>query len=259
MAGAPADPSRTSSETAAPDGADPGAEPDVLDLLAAEDELVAKAMADLDAFHDPGPGRPGDPASQQRGIDAARDRGNIEKFLVEHFAVRLAARECLVRELTGHEQAGPLVTALGRHDREWREVLDQLDAMSKGVAAYELNLGQDFDAVLTRASAMAAEEIREDLDTVIPGLAEALDDDERRRILSSADKVRRHAPQHPSPSGPHFYERIGPIERVHAGWDRLRSMPTSVDRYLPEDLRTEPDAGGSGPARGDDPVAPSGD
>ncbi|MDA8343415.1 MAG: hypothetical protein M0007_14510 [Actinomycetota bacterium] len=250
-----ADPSPRAPGTAAPDGA----EADVLDLLAAEDELVANAMADLDGFHDPGPGRPGDPASQRRGIDAARDRGNIEKFLVEHFAVRLAARECLAREVAGHEWAGPLAAALGRHDREWREVLDRLDAMSKGVAADELNLGQDFDAVLDGACAMAAEEIAEELDTVVPGLVEALGPDERRRILSPAEKVRRHAPLHPNPSGPHFYERIGPIERVHAGWDRLRSMPTSVDRYLPDDLRVGPDAAGSDPARGDDPPAPSGD
>ncbi len=235
-------------------GTDPsgtGADPDVLDLLAHEDELVMKAIADLDAFHDPGPGRPGDPDAQRRGIDAARDRGNIEKFLLEHFAVRLAARECLVREVSGHERAGLSVSALARDDTEWREVLDRLDAMSRGVAAYELDLGQDFGTVLAQACVMAADEIAEELNTVIPDLVDALAPDERRRLLSRAETVRRHAPMHPNPNGPHFYERIGPVERVHTGWDHLRAMPNSVDRYLPEDLRADPGSAGTDPASTD--------
>lgn len=243
------------------DAGNPGtsSEPDVLDLLAREDELVQRAVSDLDGFHDPGPGLPGDPAAQQRGIDAARDRGNIEKFLVEHFAVRRAARECLARELSGHEQAAPFVSALARDDTEWREVLDRLDTMSKGVAAYELDLGQDFGSVLAEACAMAAEEITEELGTVVPGLVGALSPDERRRVLSSADAVRRHAPMHPNPNGPHFYERIGPVERVHAGWDRLRAMPTAVDRYLPDDLRIGSDPVSSDPEHPDGASSPATD
>lgn len=192
--------------------------PDSLDLLDGEDQLVPEALRCWASSGD------GDPVRH----------GSIAKFVLRHLAIREAARDDVVRGLkrTAHGASWRLVADEDRS--ELRRAIRCLHEMTRGISAYELDLGQDFEGAMERARSLALA----DLPAVPVWLAEKLGDVDTRKALRlhSARYIRRHAPTRLRPAGPRLYERFGPLERLRAGYDRLSRSPTAQDRYLPPSL-----------------------
>lgn len=183
------------------DRADPGSW-NALDQLEYEDRTLRKL---LDTFAE----RHGDRV----------EHGVVGKVLIEHLAVRLAAREAIVRALG--DSSRPEVDGLRRNTMENREVLAHLEEMARGVQPINLNQGQDFDAAVAEHAEQMRRQIDQELNEALPALRR---DGEGR--LRSGSYVRHHAPTHPNPHHRRWYERVPPLVRLHAIYDRYRGFPT---------------------------------
>ena len=208
---------------------DPPADGDAIDLLDYEDRAVTELLG---AFSDD-------------TLDRVQ-HGEVVKLLVEHLAVRQVAREELADAVAGV----PALAALERRMRdgvaERRTELRRLDELTRGVQPINVNQGQDTDAAVAQARPRLEEEIRFDLEELVPSLRRQLTDRQRAH-LPSARYIRRHAPTHPGPHGRRWYDRIGPLLRLHAVYDYLRGFPTGGVKLSDEvDAVRSSSTGGSG-------------
>lgn len=185
---------------------------DALDQLEYEDRALSEL---LDALDDPGLDR------RQHGIAA--------KLLVEHLAVREAARELVADGLAGVPELAWASDALRDRTEQRRAHLVHLDEMGRGIAPQNLNQAQDFDRAVAEIRGELAAELRDELERVIPAV-QHLPPDRRRKLLPSARYVRRHAPTHPGVHERRWYDRIGPLVRLRALYDALRGFPTGGAR-----------------------------
>jgi hypothetical protein len=187
---------------------DPAPHGDAIDLLDYEDRAVSELLA----------------ASSDAALDRSQ-HGEVVKLLVEHLAVRQVAREELADVVAGV----PALAALERRMRagvpERRAELRELDELTRGVEPINVNQGQDTDAVVARLRPALEEEIRYDLEELVPALRRQLSDRQRAQ-LPTARYIRRHAPTHPGPHRRRWYDRVGPLLRLHAVYDYLRGFPT---------------------------------
>jgi hypothetical protein len=183
------------------------ADGDAIDLLDYEDRAVSELLR---AFSDD-------------ALDRSQ-HGEVVKLLVEHLAVRQAARE----ELADVVAAVPPLAAVERRLRagipERRAELRQLDELTRGVEPINVNQGQDVDAVVTRVRPALEAEIRDDLEDLVPALRRTLTDRQRAKVPSTR-YVRHHAPTHPGAHRRRWYDRVGPLARLHALYDALRGFP----------------------------------
>ena len=187
---------------------DPPADGDAIDLLDYEDRALAELLT---AF-----------------CDDALDRsqhGEVVKLLVEHLAVRQAARQEVADAVAAVPALADVEHRLRAGTADRRTELRELDELTRGVEPINVNQGQDADAVVARVRPRLEQEIREDLEELVPALRRRLTDRQRRR-LPSARYVRHHAPTHPGPHGRRWYDRIGPLVRLHAIYDYLRGFPS---------------------------------
>ena len=182
---------------------------DALDQLEYEDRALLEI---LDEFDD-------------RRLDRL-DHGLAGKLLIEHLAVREAAREAVADGLRGARGLEPMADRLEAGTETRRQRLATLDEMARGIQPVNLNQGQDFDAHVGQLEPGLREEIRADLEETLPDLHHQLSEVARRAVLPRARAVRRHSPTHPSPEGRRRYERFGPLVRLHAVYDWLRGFPT---------------------------------
>ncbi|MDE3087643.1 MAG: hypothetical protein KGJ77_12895 [Acidobacteriota bacterium] len=187
---------------------DPIADGDAIDLLEYEGRAVSEILA---AFSDD-------------SLDRSQ-HGEVVKLLVEHLAVRQVAREELADALSGVPALADLERRLRDEVPERRAELRRLDELTRGVEPINVNQGQGTDAVVARVRPRLEEEIDFDLDELVPALRRRLTDRQRAR-LPSARYIRRHAPTHPGAHGRRWYDRIGPLLRLHAVYDHLRGFPT---------------------------------
>lgn len=106
--------------------------------------------------------------------------------------------------------------------------------MTGGTSAAQLNVGQPFHQAMEHARAVFNSDSGDGFSAIC--------DEARARPrlkLHGATYIRRRAPSRLKPSGPCWYERIGPIQAIHAAYDYLRRNPTLQRRYLPEPLLAE--------------------
>ena len=178
---------------------------DALDQLLYEDRAILEI---LDRFED--------------GEADPLVHGDAGKLLVEHMAVREAAKEHVATALEGVPGEQDTSAALRGDEERRRDLLRRLDEMARGLRGVNLNQGQDFDGTAQRAAALLRSEIDAELRSGIPRLRERLGP--ARSDLPSARFVRRHAPTHPRSRD--SYRRAGPLVRLHAVYDFLRSFPT---------------------------------
>jgi hypothetical protein len=106
-----------------------------------------------------------------------------------------------------------------------RSHLRRLDELARGVEAINVNQGQSFDAAVAEIRPALTDDIREDVEELVPLLHDRLDERTRHKLFPSARFVRAHAPTHPGAHGRRWYERISPLVRLHAAYDFLRGFP----------------------------------
>lgn len=190
---------------------------DSLDLFVSEYALVSFAFELWDAETTGNPTR--------RGMEA--------KFIIRHLAIREAARDDVVRALSALDGSDDVAPMTDSDRRPMREAISHATAMTGGISASQLNVGQPFRHVMQHAREIFEADWNDQLDAVCRELR-ARDD----LNLHSALHIRRRSPARLNPSGPHWYERIPLIRDVHAAYDFLRRNPTLQRRYLPESLQS---------------------
>jgi hypothetical protein len=185
---------------------------DVLDLLRYEDHAVRQVLHEFESSADDSP-------------QGRLQHGHAGKLLVEHLAIREAAKEQLADSLALVPETSDIARALMAGEDSRREALAQLDEMARGIQAINLNQGQDFDAEVRTVSDLLMQEITEELTKTIPALETQLSAQVRKKF-PRAKYVRKHAPTHPNPGGRQWHERFGPMVRLHALFDFFRGFPT---------------------------------
>ena len=190
---------------------------DSLDLIRQEDRLLESLFVDWDH---------GAPDAQTANGDAvvrAWKRGTIGKLVLEHAALRLAAKADVIRCL---QRCGStaMADAFGEQAIAARQVIDQLDGIARGVSALDLRFSDDFSDGVANLRRFWRGELRSEAEYSLDQVAAALGTD--RSQLHTSRFVKKHAPIHPA-SRARWYHRLGPVLRLHALYDYLRGFPTS--------------------------------
>lgn len=193
-----------------------GARPhDSLDLLAEQDNVLADIFVAWDESDPEG-------ADDDRSaVRMASENGTLGKLVIEHAAVRVAAKRDIERVLrrAGHDG---LADELTSHLAQVCELLDRLYEHSRGVGAVELSRSPQFTDTVAALGRIIRAELRSEPAGLVPRIAVALGD--LRSQLRSAKHVAAHAPTHPA-TARSWYDGIPFLVRVHALYDRLRGYP----------------------------------
>lgn len=186
-------------------------EPTAVNLLDGETKLLLMAFAEWDA--------------------SGADRychDTIAKFILEHLAVREAARTAVVASLGDRPDTAAAFVNSDR--RPIRDALRRLSEMIEGTSAGELNFGQDFEGEVIRLRDVLTPELEaEPFSAIISAHRIALD-------VPSARFVRHHAPSRLS-TEPQRWEHYGALVRFRSFYDRVRRAPHPSPTRLPERLR----------------------
>ena len=199
----------------------PGARSDVkhldsLDLLTAQNYDLGKIFEGFDTAEPV----PGDPSST---VEQGWLRGTFGKLLIEHAAMRVAAKEDVSKALRASDHV-QLAEELTRHLPQSRALLDRLDELARGVEAMGLAASAPFVATVGELAEVVRDDLGSEVDDLLPKVAAALGAD--RSQLRSAKYIGSHSPTHPGPDQ-QWYDTVGPLARIHACYDRLRSYPTA--------------------------------
>jgi hypothetical protein len=154
-----------------------------------------------------------------------RQHGEIIELFIEHLAIREAARELVADALAAVDELQGEAARLKADTVEQRADLARLEELGRGVQPTNLNQGQDIDAVVTDVLPGLRRRIDGELGEVIPEVRRRLSAQQRSKLLPTARYVVRHAPVHPGVHRRRWYERIGPLVRLHAVYDFLRGFP----------------------------------
>jgi hypothetical protein len=150
-------------------------------------------------------------------------RGTFGKLLVEHAALRVAAKEDVATALRASDH-GQLADELTRHLPLARALLDRLDELARGVEAMGLAASAPFVTTVGKLAEAVRDDLGSEVDDLLPKIADALGP--HRSGLRSAKYIGSHSPTHPGPDQ-QWYDTVGPLARIHACYDRLRSYPTA--------------------------------
>ena len=194
-----------------PDGHRP---PDSLDLLAEQDRALAAIFEGWDRTAP-------DTADGPEVVELDYDHGTYGKLLIEHAAVRVAAKADIERVLRA-QGLDALADQLTAHLREVRDLLDRLDEMARGVAPIGVGGSLEFAGVAGTLAGTIRADLRNEPVGLIPKIAVALGP--ARGHLRSAKWVGSHAPTHPG-STQRWFDDIPILARVHARYDHLRGYP----------------------------------
>jgi hypothetical protein len=151
----------------------------------------------------------------------ARRHGTVGKLILEHAAVRLAARDDLIRVLRGCGRDDDADGLAGSRE-DLADVVRRLDHQARGVQPVSVGKQAEFADAAASYERLLREDPADDLDAYERHLADALGDE--RGKLHSSGHLRSHAPTHPS-EHPHWYQHLPLVQRVHATYDRLRGFP----------------------------------
>jgi hypothetical protein len=196
-----------------PGGATPD---DSLTLLAELDRLLIEIFNGWDATA-PSPGV--DDAGT--AVRSAFKRGTYGKLLIEHAALRVAAKTDVARALCDIG-SDALADDLCRQLPKVRLVLDRLDEFARGVEAMGVASSEEFAGAVGEVAALVRADLGTEAAEAIPRIAAALGD--HRDKLHSARWVRHHAPTHPGQTQ-RWYSRIPVVVRIQARYDHLRGFP----------------------------------
>lgn len=158
------------------------------------------------------------------GLDR-RQHGEIIELFIEHLAIREAARELVAERLTKVDELRGQADRLRAGTVERRADLARLEELGRGVQATNLNQGQDVDAVVADILPGLRRHIDGELGEIIPAIRRRVSAQQRAKLLPTARYVVHHAPVHPGAHERKWYDRIGPLVRLHALYDALRGFP----------------------------------
>ncbi len=189
---------------------------DALDLIFAQDHIIA----DLFAMWR----RVSEQLDEGEDVDLGWRRGSAMKLLLQHLAVREAAKESVVRRIkqTGHED---LATKLEGDGISRRQRLAALDELARGHQAMALNF-PEIDAVVADLAAIFEHERENDETAYLPEAAAWLGPPGKRG-LAGARSIQMQSMTHPSPV-PRWYDRVPVVKAFLAFYDHLRSAPSGV-------------------------------
>jgi hypothetical protein len=187
-------------------------EDDALTTYVEQTALLARIF---DAWQDTAPPVEADP------VKNARRHGTLDKLIVEHVAVRLAARDDIVRVLREHG-ADEAAAGLDSDRDEVARQLGRLDHLARGRQPVSLGGQTAFEEEATRLRALLVDDLGTDRDQLERPLVTALG--EHRSDLHSSQYITKHAPTHPAPLN-RWYRRLSVVHRVQATYDRLRGFP----------------------------------
>jgi hypothetical protein len=165
-------------------------------------------------------------------VEDPAEHGQAAKFVLRHLAIRETARDDVVRGLSSLPTRADYSLIVDSDRRAMRETTSRLAAMSRGVPANDLDFGQPFNETMYRAWKLLELDMSDQLDSEY---ARARSEPDLR--LHSGSYIRRHTANRLSPTGLRWYERIGILQSIHAGYDWLCRNPTFQRSYLPESLR----------------------
>ena len=189
---------------------------DSLALLAEQDRLLIDILNGWDAATPPP-----DVDDTSTVVSAAFQRGTYGKLLIEHTALRVAAKTDIAPVL--HDiGADALADDFIRHLPEVRRLLDRLDEMARGVNAMGVAASLSFAGAVGELAALMRADLGAEPERAIPRVEAALGD--HRAKLHGARWVRRHAPTHPAPEK-RWYDRIPLLVWVQARYDHLSGFP----------------------------------
>lgn len=197
-------------------GADGEGPADSLELLAEQDGVLVEIFDGWDATT-PAP----DVEDTRVLVRSGFDRGTWGKLLIEHAALRVAAKADVAQVLRDSGLGG-LADDLTEHLPDVRRLLDRLDELARGVDAMGVSASAEFAGAVGQLAALLRADLVVEADRTIPHVAAALGGD--RAKLHSARWVHHHAPTHPSPEG-RWYEHIPALVRIQARYDHLRGFP----------------------------------
>jgi hypothetical protein len=200
------------------DGEGPAGEgpADSLELLAEQDGVLVKIFEGWDATT-PAPGVEDTRVLVRSGFD----RGTWGKLLIEHAALRVAAKTDVARVLYDAD-LGDLADELTEHLPEVRKLLDRLDELARGVNPMGVAASAEFAGAVGQLAALLRADLVVEAERTIPRIAAALGAD--RSKLHRAQWVHQHAPTHPSPEE-RWYDHIPVLVRIQARYDHLRGFP----------------------------------
>jgi hypothetical protein len=189
---------------------------DALDVIFTQDQIIADLFG---VWH-----QASEQLSHADDVDLRWRRGSDVKLLLQHLAVREAAKGALVRRMreAGQEE---LATKLDSDASSRRERLATLDELARGHQALSLNF-PEIDDVVADLSAVFQRERPDDEGINLPEAA-ALLGPSGKRGLPSARSIRMQSVTHPRPV-PRWYDRVPIIKAVQAFYDHLRSAPSGV-------------------------------
>jgi hypothetical protein len=189
---------------------------DSLAMVAEQDRQLIEIFAGWDDTT-PGP----DVDDSGALVRSAYQRGTYGKLLIEHGALRIAAKRDVARVLYDIGSTD-LADEFLRHMADVRRLVDRLDELARGVNAMGVAASMEFAGAAGELAAL----LRADLDTepsrVLPRIEAALGT--HRGELHSDRWVRHHAPTRPSPRG-RWYTRVPILVRIQARYDHLRGFP----------------------------------
>ena len=188
---------------------------EALDVVFSQDRIIGDL---LDMWR-----RASEQLSHGEDVDLRWRRGSDVKLLLQHLAVREAAKEALVRRLreAGQDELGAKLDG----DGIWRrELLAALDELARGQQAISLNF-PEIDATVTDLGSVFDHE--READKACLSEAAALLGPRGKRGLPKARSVQMQSVTHPNPV-PRWYDRVRLIKVFHAFYDHMRTAPSGV-------------------------------
>jgi hypothetical protein len=189
---------------------------DSLELLAEQDGVLVQIFEGWDATTPP-PGVD----DTRTVVRAGFERGTYGKLLIEHAALRVAAKTDVARVLY---QVGldEIADDFIRHLPEVRRLLGRLEELARGVEPMGVAASVGFAGAVGDLAALVRADLDVEPDRTVPRIAAALG--ERRSELHSSRWVHHHAPTHPS-AEERWYGHISLLVRVQARYQHLRGFP----------------------------------
>jgi hypothetical protein len=161
---------------------------------------------------------------QHDDVNVRWERGSAAKLLLQHVAVREAAKRDIVAALRALGEDA-LADRLDGDGEARRAAIDRVDEKARGMQAINMNTPPVDKAVLALDAIVRSEVGTEDRD-VIPAVR-PLFGRSGQPELPGARSVRMRSATHPSRTG-RWYEGIKPLQAVSALYDHLRSSPSGM-------------------------------
>jgi hypothetical protein len=129
------------------------------------------------------------------GVGDDLHRGVVGKELVDRLSMHDAANEEIARMLLGDIGRGDVAEQLAQHSRRHRQLVGEVDDLSAGVSPRDIrrSAGRRFDGLITELRELRREQVRLEIEHVIPAIRFRLSSECQERLAGDVERVRRRA------------------------------------------------------------------